>query len=500
MTAGRLDFEFRFFASGKPMRRPDAEQPMRILVLADLSGTSGGSPLPERKPVLIDVDNAERIFARLAPRLTLTLDLPDDRQEVVEIEFEHIEDFHPDKLFHRLPLFAAMRRQRDELASPATFMQAATAYGLLNPVASQTTQAGAETDAETLGRLLGRSPEPTPAGAPGMVERLLQEVVKPHVVPDIAAVQAQVLAAHDMRLSETMRRILHHPMFQRLEATWRGAWKLATELETGEQLQLGLMDITRTEIDADLRDHAQDLSRSALYRMLCGARHEAPDSAPWSLVVCDASFSMDERDATTLTGLGLIAKQAGTPMLAAAHPSMFGCTTMQAVVGQQPWPEIPAAERTRWQVLRESAFAPWLGLALPRVLQRLPYGARTDPVESFRFEEFDAVPEHEDYLWGNPAYGLAFLAGRAFAEQGWDLVLDMQLDLEDLPSHIRRDAKGETFQQPCAELLMNESIAQKLLELGLMPLMSYRGRNAARLLRWQSIAHPARALAGAWAG
>jgi type VI secretion system protein ImpC len=39
----------------------------------------------------------------------------------------------------------------------------------------------------------------------------------------------------------------------------------------------------------------------------------------------------------------------------------------------------------RWQALRHSSAAPWLGLALPRLLMRLPYGPDTDAVDGFDF-------------------------------------------------------------------------------------------------------------------
>ncbi|MGK2927543.1 MAG: hypothetical protein ACSLE2_18170, partial [Lysobacterales bacterium] len=58
---------------------------------------------------------------------------------------------------------------------------------------------------------------------------------------------------------------------------------------------------------------------------------------------------------------------------------------------------------------------------------------------------------------------------------------------------------GESRLQPCAELLLSESTMVAILEQGLMPLVSYRNQNTAVLGRFQSIAEPLRALAGAWA-
>ena len=44
-------------------------------------------------------------------------------------------------------------------------------------------------------------------------------------------------------------------------------------------------------------------------------------------------------------------------------------------------------EYAAWRSLRESEDARYLGLCMPRFLARLPYGAKTEPVEEFDFEE-----------------------------------------------------------------------------------------------------------------
>jgi predicted component of type VI protein secretion system len=149
-----------------------------------------------------------------------------------------------------------------------------------------------------------------------------------------------------------------------------------------------------------------------------------------------------------------------------------------------------------WQALRTSPMAPWIGLVLPRVLMRLPYGSATDRISAFNFEEMDTAREHGHYLWGGGAPALALLAGQAFQQQGRDLQLAGHRDLEDLPSHVYTTADGERQQQPAAELLMSEEAGQALLDRGLMPLLSWRQRNAATLLRWQSIASPPQPLQG----
>lgn len=72
------------------------------------------------------------------------------------------------------------------------------------------------------------------------------------------------------------------------------------------------------------------------------------------------------------------------------------------------------------------------------------------------------------------------------------------LDLSELPAHVYEEA-GERRTKPCAEVLLGERASDAILKASLMPLMSYRGRNQARLARFQSIADPPAALSGPWA-
>lgn len=237
-------------------------------------------------------------------------------------------------------------------------------------------------------------------------------------------------------------------------------------------------------------DHAADLSRSRLCEILCGADTRPPEGSPWSLVVCDFAFGPGLDDVLLLAGLGALGAAAGAAVLAAARPEALGCAAPQQLTFPEQWPPLAAEDEARWTKLRRSGSANWIGLALPWVLGRLPYGARSDAIESFPFEEMDGAGRHEDFLWTNPAWSLALLAGQAFQDEGWAMDLDRRLEIADLPSYIFRDAEGEPHQQPCAEVAMSEATAQTILARGIMPLLSYRNRDAARLLRWQSAAEP----------
>jgi len=192
--------------------------------------------------------------------------------------------------------------------------------------------------------------------------------------------------------------------------------------------------------------------------------------------------------------LGALAAQARAPLLAAAAASL--------AAGDVPAPPADDAAAgpdaaARWRQLRSSPQARWIGVALPRILLRLPYGKATDPATAFAFEETDGAFGHEQYLWGAGSLACAAMLGRAFQDNGWDMTAGDVLDLDDLPAHvIRKD--GEAHLQPCGERLLAEPARDALLAQGLMPLLSHKNRAAVRLARSQSIASPAEELAAPW--
>jgi type VI secretion system protein ImpC len=124
-------------------------------------------------------------------------------------------------------------------------------------------------------------------------------------------------------------------------------------------------------------------------------------------------------------------------------------------------------------------------------------GKDTSPVESFDFEEFPESPVHEDYLWGNPAFSVAFMLAQSFSESGWEKRPAETLDLDGLPLHAWRQ-NGNSEVKPCAEVLLTEDTIDQILAAGLMPLVSLKGRDGVRLARFQSIADPPTALFGRW--
>lgn len=501
--SGPLRFDYQFGrSSGSQPRRP--EDPMRILVIGNFAGRDQrevGTTLAKRPIHAVDVDNFDDLLGQVCPAARIPLG--DHSEEIVEVKFADLEHFHPDHLFGTLPIFEQLRDLRKRLLDPGKFADAAAELSQIVPPAPRDNTAAPdpasdpassnESDTDTIERILG---SPAAVASDGQrqspasnLTELIGQIVAPHIVAGPDPRQDQLVQSVDAAISAQMRSILRDHSFRSIEASWRGLHNLISNVETSEELQVYCWDATVSELLQLSGSDSGQLEDSVLFRRLVGAREEEP----WSLIVSDASFSDREQDLTLLGRLGAIASRAGGPLIAAASPRLLGIDS---------WDPGSAAAATaeveNWETLRSSSVAAWIGLTAPQVILRLPYGSATDPIDSFPFEELvDPQTDHQGLLWGTAAIAGATLLANSFSASGWQMSPDDHLQLADLPA-VTYNVDGQSQLQPCGECLLAERAAESLLADGLIPVMSFRNRNAIRLLRFQSIARPASALAGPW--
>lgn len=500
----RMEFQLNLPKSvASPMRR-EADAPLRMLIMADFSGRAHQEApavlpgLADRPMPVVDVDRFTAVMTRLAPTVQLPVGATG---ETITIRFRQLDDFHPDALYQQLEIFQTLRRTRARLLDPAGFAQAAAELAPL-PVTAPVQPGPAvtrENEADLLGRLLGKAPAAarTPPVAAGVaaIQSLLQAVVQPHIVHSDSR-QPVWVAAVDAAIGEQLRAILHQPAFQALEAAWRGVHELVVNNDS-DAVQIFLLDVTREELLADLRAASGDPKATSLHQLLIERGVQMPDGQPWAALIGDYRFGAEPEDIALLAMLGALAAQAGGPFLAAATPELLGCDSAALLTDPGQWQPLPTGAEQHWQALRRCAVAPWIGLALPRVLLRLPYGRKTDPVDGIAFEEMPGGRDPDAYLWGNPALICARLIAAGFVENGWEFSPGDVLDLEDLPAHVYEE-DGERVMQPGTEVLLSERALNAVLARGLMPILGHRQRNVVRLARFQSLAEPAAALAGLW--
>jgi len=420
------------------------------------------------------------VLATIRPALQIAL----GDGMVVDVRIRELDDFHPDQLFERVPQFARLRELRAQLANPSTFGRAAAELSAPTP---PPVRPAALTQGGLLDAIVGAEmPEDAGTGVRGSssgstddLYAFIQRVMAPHLVARADPRQAELLAQVDGAIAAIMRAVLHHPAFQSLEALWRGVFRLVRHVDTDERLQIHLVDVPRDAMRADLIG-AADARATGLYQRLEALVPAAQGG--WGVLVAHHVFGGDAADVETLTRLATVGAALDAPWIAEAHPDL-------AMGG------LPESAAASWRRLRASDAARYLGLAMPRVLLRLPYGATSDEIERFTFEELEGPEAHGSYLWGNPALFCATMLANGFAERGEGLAAGASTLVEGLPLHLVR-REGQTTAKPCAEVLMSEEDALALLESGVMPMVAYRDQDVVRIPRIQSVAEPLARLSG----
>ncbi|MGF1528445.1 MAG: type VI secretion system contractile sheath domain-containing protein, partial [Candidatus Competibacterales bacterium] len=329
-----------------------------------------------------------------------------------------------------------------------------------------------------------------PATPNPAAERFIRRLLAPHLETPSHPRRQAIGEAIDKACADGLRAVLHHPDFQALEARWRLVYDLTSRLDNEGELKLFLVDVRKDELVAD-----PDGGAAKLQQILSAAQRA--NGTAWSLWVTDFSFGPSAADVDLLTRLGGVAQTLGAPLVGQADSRLLGLEKLNPLPPLRAWPPLPRAADERWQRLRHSDVAPWLGLILPRLLVRLPYESKVHAIDAFDFEELPAGFHHEALLWGAGSLTIAALIGQSFLTEGWNLRLGDHLELDDLPAYTHRSG-SELSLQPCAEVLLNERAVEMILAQGLMPLLSHRNHNAVRLAHFQSVADPLQSLAGPW--
>jgi len=510
--ANRLDFGSVNLRAGEDagLAQPTSETPFCVAILGDFTGRSSRglcepATISQRRAFVVDRDNFDEVLSRLQVELHLAT----ESKSALVFRFSELEDFHPDHLIEH-EAFQQLKGLRDQLADPATFAQVAEKFGLIREPADNSVKAEGNRRVSppepvrlASGSLLDNLVDQTearmalePPRSTDEVREFARQLAAKHAVSAPDRRQPEIVAAVDRAIGDAMRGILHHPSFQALEAIWRATFFLVRQLETGSNLSISLIDLSKEELAKDLGS-AQNPRESSLYRLLVERTVGTAGANPWSVIVGNFRFGTSSDDMEQLAGLAKIAGRAGAPFVAQADSMLVGSSSLSSEPHPRDWDS--TSLRDAWKTLRSQPDAAWVGLALPRFLLRLPYGSQTSPLESVDFEEFAGAPSHPGYLWGNPAVAIAMLLGRSFTAEGWNMRPGSASQIENLPLHIYRES-GDTQVKPCAEVLLTDEAVEHILDQGLIPLISFKGRDSVRVGRFQSLAEPQQTLRGRWHG
>jgi len=362
------------------------------------------------------------------------------------------------------------------------------------------TAAGEALESDDFSALLEKEFRPKSDDARDAVSRavatLAQQALEGTAVvgEDVAATIEALIAGIDAKLSEQVNLILHARELTTLEGAWRGLHHLVNNTETDELLKIRVMNIEKKELGKTFKKFkGTSWDQSPLFKKVYGAEYDQLGGEPYGCLVGDYHFDHGAPDVGILAGMAQVAAAAHAPFLAGASPGALQMDSWQELANPRDLTKIMSTpEYAAWNSLRESDDAKYLGLAMPRFLSRVPYGARTDPVDEFDFEE-DVKTGEEGYVWSNSAYAMAVNINRSFKEYGWcSRIRGVESGgaVEGLPVHTFPSDDGGVDMQCPVEVSIGDRREAELARNGFMPLLHRKNTDTAAFIGAQSLQRP----------
>lgn len=319
-----------------------------------------------------------------------------------------------------------------------------------------------------------------------------KDLIADDAINSINAIVAEI----DRKLAEQINLIMHNPQFQALESSWRGLHYLINNTETDEMLKIKVFNISKKDLSKTLKKYKGTAwDQSPIFKKVYELEYGQLGGEPYGCLVGDYYFDHSAPDVELLSGMAQIAAAAHAPFIAAASPTTMQMDSWGELANPRDLTKIfQTPEYAAWRSMRESDDSKYVGLAMPRFLSRMPYGAKTNPVEEFEYEEDTSGADSSKYTWCNAAYAMAVNINRAFKLYGWcSRIRGVESGgaVEGLPVHTFPSDDGGVDMKCPTEIAISDRREAELAKNGFMPLIHRKNSDIAAFIGAQSLNKPA---------
>ena len=338
--------------------------------------------------------------------------------------------------------------------------------------------------------------EPVREAIENAVQTLAQQALRTtHLIAHdtLGTIQA-LIGEIDARLSAQVNDILHHPDFQAVESAWRGLDYLVSNTETDEKLKIRFLNVAKDEVARELKKFkGAAWDQSPLFKKIYEHEYGQLGGEPFGVLIADFYFDNSPPDVELLASLAKIAAAAHAPLISAASPAVMLMDSWREVANPRDLSKLfLTPEHAAWRNLRRSEDSRYIGLTMPRFLGRIPYGARTAPVEEFAFEEI-TEGQAQNYLWANAAYAMGININRSFRAYGWcSRIRGIESGgaISGLPVHTYPTEEGGVDMTCPTEVAISDRREVELAKNGFMPLVHCKNSSLAAFIGAQSLHCP----------
>ncbi len=301
----------------------------------------------------------------------------------------------------------------------------------------------------------------------------------------------QVIADIDYKISRQLDQVMHSKEFQTMESSWRGLKMLVDRTNFRENIEIGLLDISKENLIDDFIDNP-DITQSGLYKHIYTAEYGQFGGKPVAAMIGNYDFGPGNQDMKLLQNISAVSSMAHTPFISGASEEFFGIESFEELPDLKDIKSIFEGPRyAKWRSFRETEDARYIGLTTPRFLLRTPYNAEDNPVKAFDYDE-DVSGAHNDYLWGNTAFAFATRLTDSFAKYRWcPNIIGPQSggSVDDLPLH-HYEAMGELQTKIPTEALISDRREFELADEGFIALTMRKGSDNAAFFSANSSQKP----------
>ncbi len=293
---------------------------------------------------------------------------------------------------------------------------------------------------------------------------------------------SSIIADIDEKINAQLNEIIHHPSFQKLEASWRGIWLLTKQADGKQNIKIRMLDISWPEVVRDI-DRALEFDQSQLFHKIYSKEYGMPGGEPYGVIIGDYEVShritksSPHDDMATLEGIAQISAAALAPFITSASSEMFGMEDFSALgLPFKLNTLFTQKEYIKWHALRGKTDSRFIGLTLPRILMRHPYRKTPGSHKGIYFYEKPSK-NGENHLWGNACYAFAIILIREFSHVGWfghirgvprnhtsgGLITELPVD------YFSTDSESIAH-KPVTDIIVTDAAEKEISELGFIPL------------------------------